>query len=61
MMTLSTKLVRKVGLSMLAPMLFVIVPSCTSLTETPHDALTSAANSAEAARLIFSEVFAWPT
>ena len=40
MMTLSTKLVRKVGLSMLAPMLFVIVPSCTSLTETPHDALT---------------------
>jgi starch-binding outer membrane protein, SusD/RagB family len=40
MMTLSTKSVRKIGLTLLAPMFFFAGQSCTSLTEVPHDALT---------------------
>jgi hypothetical protein len=40
MTTLSTKPIYNVGLRLLAPMLLVLGQSCTSLTETPHDALT---------------------
>jgi hypothetical protein len=40
MMTGSTKFVRRVGTYMLAPALLLVAPTCTNLTETPHDALT---------------------
>ena len=40
MMTSSTKVVRRVGMYMLAPALLLIAPTCTNLTEMPHDALT---------------------
>lgn len=40
MMTDSTKFVRRVGMYMLAPALLLIAPTCTNLTEMPHDALT---------------------
>lgn len=40
MMTGSTKFVHRVGRYMLAPALLLIAPTCTNLTESPHDALT---------------------